>query len=711
MKTVITNEKNLNSILKITNKVIQNTKNFHKYYIEQNDNFFSNQLPLLTTPNLTQRSNILIKKPNKEDYKKIRREHIRSNQIPKLCPLYNEKGDLISLIATSSKISIKNLNLSRRNMNESLANIPFIVTQRYHTIGNIGNAFNQFQKDIFFNKKYYNLKYNEEEIFCDKEKINKIIHDRIEKLKNEKNIDETNSYDENYVFWKNKKKMNLNIKSLSIIFEDIVDDGKPKKKEIMLPFNLLPIFYINGDEIFKKILTNVISFDENFEKIELNEEGLYIFLRNNDSYLNETENNIISEIESFEIASKNNENDNQKKSENEIYITEGPQIQSPTSKLDEEDEQYNKKTYDIYPKNKKISNFLYYNIYQFIWSTPKKLYKITIHLPLITFSIPSNSIRVQQYIDYELLFYLMENKFLNWDFYIIKYLSSFKRFRNLIENLASHSIVNYIQIFLRNPKLKMSNINNLELININTDKELINSILVFKPIYAYVTIFNDNNKKMDKYIIHFNFSQMIKFIQIKKYLNRVLFFIKFLDIFYEDNIVSYNYEELDDFDLENWVNDVQKFNLGGYFNLNEENNEKKEFEFLGNKPNIKIKIELNEPKILLRQFDYGREEKKCYNVNNDIQIELIKEDNFIKWSNIFPKGISKDNEIVSEIVNLPVLKKKIKSKQSVDSNSQRYSSIYRSLSKKKDDSEKLKSKELLQINNVKNAINNITEEK
>ena len=479
----------------------------------------------------------------------------------------------------------------------------------------------------------------------------------------------------------------------------------------MLPFNLLPIFYINGDEIFKKILTNVISFDENFEKIELNEEGLYIFLRNNDSYLNETENNIISEIESFEIASKNNENDNQKKSENEIYITEGPQIQSPTSKLDEEDEQYNKKTYDIYPKNKKISNFLYYNIYQFIWSTPKKLYKITIHLPLITFSIPSNSIRVQQYIDYELLFYLMENKFLNWDFYIIKYLSSFKRFRNLIENLASHSIVNYIQIFLRNPKLKMSNINNLELININTDKELINSILVFKPIYAYVTIINDNNKKMDKYIVHFNFSQMIKFIQIKKYLNRVLFFIKFLDIFYEDNIVSYNYEELDDFDLENWVNDVQKFNLGGYFNLNEENNEKKEFEFLGNKPNIKIRIELNEPKILLRQFDYGREEKKCYNVNNDIQIELIKEDNFIKWSNIFPKGISKDNEIVSEIVNLPVLKKKIKSKQSVDSNSQRYSSIYRSLSKKKDDSEKLKSKELLQINNVKNAINNITEEK
>jgi hypothetical protein len=44
--------------------------------------------------------------------------------------------------------------------------------------------------------------------------------------------------------------------------------------------------------------------------------------------------------------------------------------------------------------------------------------------------------------------------------------------------------------------------------------------------------------------------------------------------------------------------------------------------------------------------------------------------------NYFSKRISKDNEIFSEIVNLPILKKKIKSKQSVDSNTQRYSSIY-----------------------------------
>ena len=713
MKTVITNGKNLNSILKVTKGVIQNSRNYHNYYLEQKDNLFSNQIPLITSSNLTHRSNILLKIPKNEEMRKIRREHIRSDQIPKLCPLYNEKGDLMSSVAISSKINIKNLNMSKSNLNENLANIPFIVSQRYYKIGKIGNAFNQFQRDVFWEKKYYNLKYNEKEIFGDKEKINKIIRERIEKLKNENNTDETNSFDENFVFWKNKKKMNLNIKSLSITFEDITnDEQKTQKKEIMLPFNLLPIFYINGDEIFKKILTSVIYFDNDFEKIELKKEGLYIFLRNNDTYLNEIENNIINEIESFEITTNNNnELDNLKRTDNEIYLTE-PQVtnQIPLVKIEEEIIQsYKKSTYNIYPKNKKISNYLYYNIYQFIWSTPNKIYKITINLPLITFSIPSNSIRVQQFIDYELLFYLMENNFLNWDFYIIKYLSSFKRFRNLIENLASHSILNYIQIYLRNPKLQIFNYNNLELININTDKELINSILIFKPIYAYVTIINDNLKKIDKYIVHFNFSQMLKFIRIKNYLNKVLFFIKFLDIFYEDNIVSYNYEELDDFNLEKWVKDVQKFNLGGYFNLNEEKNNIKEFEFLGNIPNIKVKIELKEPKILLRQLYHGREEKKCYNVFDDIQIEISKEENFIKWSNIIPKAISKENEIVSEIVNLPILKKKVKNKQSlIDSNTQRVSSIYRRMSKKKEDTIKIKAKDVLQINNVKNAINNIT---
>ena len=104
---------------------------------------------------------------------------------------------------------------------------------------------------------------------------------------------------------------------------------------------------------------------------------------------------------------------------------------------------------------------------------------------------------------------------------------------------------------------------------------------------------------------------MIKFFKIEKYLNKVLFFIKFLDIYYEENTVNYNYEELDHFNVENWVNDVKKFNIGEYFNENEEKNDKKEIEFLGNTPNIRIKIEIKESRVITTEIEHGKDEKKC----------------------------------------------------------------------------------------------------
>jgi hypothetical protein len=104
--------------------------------------------------------------------------------------------------------------------------------------------------------------------------------------------------------------------------------------------------------------------------------------------------------------------------------------------MDEIDD-YKKKTYNIYPYIMKSSNFLKYNSFQFYWSTPiGKIFKVLINLPIINFTIPSNSIKIQQFLDYKLLFFIMEKNFENWDFYIVNYLASFKRFRILLENLA-----------------------------------------------------------------------------------------------------------------------------------------------------------------------------------------------------------------------------------------------------------------------------------
>ena len=695
-------EKNIDSILKVTKNVIQSTRNYNNYYLNHKDTFYIDQLPLLTSPNSVNHS--LSEEITKdEDYKTIRKAHIRSKNIPKLCPLYNEKGELLKKVAPSSKINIRNIYLTHMNLKDILAIDPFFSHQRYQNYGTLGNAFEEFLRDIFFGKKYSDLIYDEKVIFDNENYLN-YINEKIEELKNESNISDSTFLESNYLFWKNKKKMSITINSLNISFEDINQEHLIHKKfDISLPFSLLPIFYIKGEEIFKKMLSSFLQFDEKYEKVELNYDNIYIYLRKNDNFTENKSENVINDIEELQKENLNNSLDeilNQQK-ENEIYLTE-PQNQKNNNQNNNQnmnaninsDEiiEYKKKTFNIYPFVLKSSNFLKYNSFQFYWSTPiGKIFKVIINLPLINFTIPSNSIKIQQFLDYKFLFYIMQNNFENWDFYIVNYLASFKRFRLLLENLASHIPINFVQFYLKTPRVKFYSYNNWELTNLYTNEKRLNSLLVFKPIYAYVTIINNNYYWMDKYIIHFNFDQMIKFFKIEKYLNKVLFFIKFLDIYYEDNTLNYNYEELDYFNVENWVNDVEKFNIGEYFKENEEKNDKKEIEFLGNTPNIRIKIEIKEPRIITTDIEQGKDEKKCYFIPYDIQKELSEEEDFFNWSIIIPKIISKDNEYKPGEPIVVQTKKKLKSKTLVDLNP-RTSYIQKSLTKTKENEDKIKLK-------------------
>ena len=110
-------EKNIDSILKVTKNVIQSTRNYNNYYLNHKDTFYIDQLPLLTSPNSVNHS--LSEEITKdEDYKTIRKAHIRSKNIPKLCPLYNEKGELLKKVAPSSKINIRNIYLTHMNLKD-----------------------------------------------------------------------------------------------------------------------------------------------------------------------------------------------------------------------------------------------------------------------------------------------------------------------------------------------------------------------------------------------------------------------------------------------------------------------------------------------------------------------------------------------------------------------------------------------------------------
>ena len=656
MKT--TNVFNVDSILKVTKNVIQSSDNFNRYYLEQNDTLYNDQIPLLNANTSESKSLILIN-PNETNnisntnnitntsFRSIRRLNERPNNIPKLCPLYNDQGDLMPEIALNSKISFRtSYNFFNNPIQENLGTVPMKISNRnFYNFSNIHDAYNNFEKDIFFNNDIYNhLNFDFKEIYGQKYFDNiKIL---VENLKNEKNKDylkENCIFEKNYEFGKKKKRLNLQLKSLFITFEDLDNnnkkDIKKKNPEVIIPFILLPIFYYKGDEIFKKLLTLIIKFDKDYEKIELDYKELSLFLNNNEEFngLKEDLQSMISNENlpliqpHLQVLQDNNEYVNIKYEEEKKIV-------------------YNKRYHYIYPPIQKNPSFLNYNQFSFIWLTPKKRYKVTINLPLISFILSQNAIRIQQYIDFELLFYLIEHNFSNWDFYIMKYLSSFKKFRILLENLSSHKSISNIQFFLINPKVKFYSFDDWEINNIYTNENLISSNLIFQPIYVNVTVFNNEKYLQDQYKVHFNFYQMSKFVQIEKYLNKVLFFIKFLNITSEENNVSYYYGKLNEFNVENWVKDVKKFNLGGHFKEKNEKNEKTIIEFEGPSSNIKIKIELNQSIIILKNIDNGKDVEKYYSVSDDTLNNISNESDFNNYSSILIKNLTKENEIIQNDV-------------------------------------------------------------
>jgi hypothetical protein len=96
---------------------------------------------------------------------------------------------------------------------------------------------------------------------------------------------------------------------------------------------------------------------------------------------------------------------------------------------------------------------------------------VHIYTPLVSIEMPKNNIKVRKYIDFELLFYLYENNFKNWDFYLIKYLSSYKSFRTLLEQINSINEISNKNFYLTKPRIKRYIFNNIKIINITTIKQ------------------------------------------------------------------------------------------------------------------------------------------------------------------------------------------------------------------------------------------------
>jgi hypothetical protein len=72
--------------------------------------------------------------------------------------------------------------------------------------------------------------------------------------------------------------------------------------------------------------------------------------------------------------------------------------------------------------------------------------------------------------------------------------------------------------------------------------------------------------------------------------------------------------------------------------------------FEGPSSNIKIKIELNQSIIILKNTDKGKDVEKYYSVSDDTLNNISNESDFNNYSSILIKNLTKENEIIQNDV-------------------------------------------------------------
>jgi len=265
-----------------------------------------------------------------------------------------------------------------------------------------------------------------------------------------------------------------------------------------------------SDQIISKILKNCNDFDINNENnaeldnnsnekeiyindTDMNNSGMRSFSKqnsiikknNNNNYVlnseiktNQFNNTLISPINNpIEVNNNNSTIDqNSTNNLNTVNVNASTNINQNSNQTNEIRKTtsafYNKntiiKTFDIYASKLKRNESKTISIYEYFWITPIKSFILTIETPLITIFAPSNNNLIKQYIYFELLFYIYKNNFIMWDFYIMKYLSSFKDFRIFFEQLYSIPKKMNNSSFLTLPKVKKILSTNYELTSIIT---------------------------------------------------------------------------------------------------------------------------------------------------------------------------------------------------------------------------------------------------
>ena len=428
---------------------------------------------------------------------------------------------------------------------------------------------------IFYDENYYynKLKYKEEEIFEHKEEYLEYLKDELNYYINkEKDLGMKSEF---YKLFKVKKygKIDLYFKSARIEVFDFLDK---LELTIPLPFDLMNLLYLcDGNQINEFLVLLLQSL--NIKEILLDSNDINL----NDSTKKKIILDILSKIKIVKGKIKFNlEPKNFERYYSKLKYLEKIKVNSDSNKYKILLKEFYKdqNTIKIIDKSNfnniyNLPNFKNINKINFETNVNKyflylvlehSIFKINLVFPEIILEFNSDEKRMNRFINKELLIYLHQNNFLNWDFYILHYIYSFKIIRQVMsgffsaKNRSSFSKINLNEEVKKNDLNINNNIHLFKNLNLNNvisfnDKNFEYNFLfmdnvnfsLFKlrsyTIYAYfMTI-----KKPIIYEFKFNFQQM-KILYFKSHFEKLGSFVyKLLNI--KNGEINFNYSYFDQF--------------------------------------------------------------------------------------------------------------------------------------------------------------------
>lgn len=551
------------------------------------------------------------------------------------------KDNLLINLNKNIKLKQNNNNNTFKSLNKRL-NINPIKSFYLETDVNRSNRlinFNDYlENEIFSNEVYSNLEYNENEIYTNKDIYKNIIEENLNYLKKNRNESKRTKFEKSFYYEKQQnKQMKLSFESLKISFKTMPSPQNLQERShiINFPFEFLPIFYYKGIDSFIKFLSSVIKIENNFEIISFEEDKITEALnklkdfRTPEEELNNSNND---SIDSF-----NYENNFMDKN-----IKESPiDLKAP-----------------ILQKN---NDFLRFNNFIFFWVTNTTTMIVTVTLPCISLNLPENNIVINHFVNYELLFYLYKKNFIHWEYYILKYISSYSKFRTIFQKNGSHTRISNKTIFLAEPKALVNNFGQANLVNVYTDPSGRNRILIFKSFYVSANLIDMTHHLEKTYNIYFNFFQYVKLHEINKYTSKILFLIKFLELNKEMHTLKFDYNSYDEFNAHSWLGDVKNCSNDKFYYDTQSEELYREIDMFPKK----IKIKFIRPRWSIIKLEGKKEIVKTWEIGQELEKELI--DSIVNsgsdsWTKLLNECLKRLDEPVPILPSISKKKLRLKKK-------------------------------------------------